>query len=286
VPLPVNAMLSVGFPGSLLVITILPVEDPAAVGVKVNVTDALCPVAIVFGVVIPLSVNSAPVNCSSEMVRSDPPAFVIVKFFVPEVPTLTVPKFTDELLGEICAVGVTAFAVRFNTIGVVAASSTTDNVPFTLPVAAGFTETEKLVACPGGSESGSMAEDSVNSGFDTMTCVMVTVAVPGLPTETVCVDCFPIATFPKLRAVGFSLRAPGCVLPPPGLLIRPVHPFSARRTTSRLGILSHVWTGDLFVRTRSLTRWTPPAPAASMANPPLMSVARVKVLVLSFLLVG
>jgi hypothetical protein len=102
VPLPVREMVTVGFVGSLLVIAKLPFPDPTAVGRNVNVNVAVCPVLMVLGVVIPLTANPVPVNVSSEMVRSEPPAFEMIKFSVLCVPTPTLPKSTVELVGEIC----------------------------------------------------------------------------------------------------------------------------------------------------------------------------------------
>ena len=209
VPLPVRAMFKVGFAGSLLVIARLPLTAPAVVGRNVRVNVAVWPELIVLGVVIPLTPNSAPVNVSMEMVRSAPPEFVIVRLHVPCVPVPTLPKSTDELLGEICARGFTPVALRFSTNGVLVASSTIETVPLTLPMAVGCTETEAFVTCPEGRESGRAIEESVNCGFDTLTLVMVSVLLPGFVIEKFCVDCFPKPTLPKLTAVGFSCKEAG-----------------------------------------------------------------------------
>ena len=208
VPLPVSGRLTVGFAGSLLVIARFPLAEPAAVGMNVSVSAAVCPELIIFGVAIPLSENSEPVSATMETVRSAAPAFVITTFCVPCVPTLTVPKSTVALLREICCCGLTPVALRFNTTGVAAESIPTDSVPVMLPAAVGFTETEMLAACPEGSESGSAVEATVNCGLDTFSLVIVTVLWFGFVTEKVCVDCLPRPTRPKQTLLGFSCKEP------------------------------------------------------------------------------
>ena len=51
VPMPVNAMVCVGLPGSLSVSVIAPLRVPAADGVKVTVIVQFCPALRVAGVV-------------------------------------------------------------------------------------------------------------------------------------------------------------------------------------------------------------------------------------------
>jgi hypothetical protein len=91
-PVPSNVTVMVGFVGSLLVMVKLPVTAPAAVGLKVRDTGADWPALIVLGVVIPVAPNSAPVMAITDMVRSEPPVFEIVRFALPVEPTLTVPN--------------------------------------------------------------------------------------------------------------------------------------------------------------------------------------------------
>ena len=261
-------MLRVGVAGSLLVIAKLPLTEPVVVGRNVSFNVTVWPALTVFGVVIPPTANSAPVKVSMEMVRSTPPTFAIVRLSVPWVPILTLPKSTDELLGAICARGLTPVAVRFSTWGVVVASSTTDSVPVTLPVAVGFTETDRLVFCPDGSESGSAMVESVNCGFETLTCVMVTVLLPGLVIETLCVDCFPKPTLPKLTADGLNCKEPGCVFPP-GLPSRPAQPFRKKSVARRLTPRLNTWqTPGFFFRDFFPTRSTPPLLIIPITGPP------------------
>ena len=82
-PVPLRVTFVVGLVGSLLVIAMFPLALPADVGEKVTVTGTVCPVLIVFGVVIPLIPNSAPLIVIMEIVKSAEPTFVSTKFAVP-----------------------------------------------------------------------------------------------------------------------------------------------------------------------------------------------------------
>jgi len=91
-PVPASATLIVGLAGSLLVIVKVPVAAPAVVGLKDRLTAADCPAVIVFGVVIPLTLNSAPVSEITEIVRSAVPGLDIVRFKLLVELTPTVPN--------------------------------------------------------------------------------------------------------------------------------------------------------------------------------------------------
>jgi hypothetical protein len=59
-----------------------PVTDPAACGVNVMLNVRLCPAFRVIGTFSPLVVNPVPVNDMFEMVRLDPPEFVMISDLV------------------------------------------------------------------------------------------------------------------------------------------------------------------------------------------------------------
>jgi hypothetical protein len=107
----------------------------------VRATGADCPAEITFGVVIPLNPNPAPEIVTDDTVKSEFPAFEIVKLADPEVLTCTLPKFTVVVLREICGALVNALAERFATAGLLFASSCTVKVPVTDPLAVGVTLT-------------------------------------------------------------------------------------------------------------------------------------------------
>jgi hypothetical protein len=91
-PVPSSVTVVVGFVGSLLVMVKLPVTAPAVVGLNVSATGTDCPALIVFGVAIPVAPNSASFMAITDMVRSEPPVFEMVRFALPVEPTLTVPN--------------------------------------------------------------------------------------------------------------------------------------------------------------------------------------------------
>ena len=101
-PVPLRVTFVVGLVGSLLVIAMFPLALPADVGEKVTDTGTVCPVLIVFGVVIPLIPNSAPLIVIMEIIKSAEPTFVSTKFAVPLLPTVTLPKLSDPALTDSC----------------------------------------------------------------------------------------------------------------------------------------------------------------------------------------
>lgn len=72
---------------------------------------------MVFGVVTPLRLNSAPARLSMEMVRSEPPELVIKRLLDVFNPVDTVPKLMEVGLTAICDCGLTTVADRFTTAG-------------------------------------------------------------------------------------------------------------------------------------------------------------------------
>src|SRR5208283_981288 len=132
-------------------------------------------------------------------------------------------------------------------------------------------ETDKLVLCPDGSGNGSAMVESMNCGFETLTCVMVTVLLPGLVIETLCVHCFPKPTLPKLTAVGFNCKELGFVSPP-GLPSRPVQPFRKKSVAMRLTPTLSTWQRPgFFFRDFFPIRSTPPLLVISITRPPSTS---------------
>jgi hypothetical protein len=77
VPVPDNAMVSVGFEAFDVIVT-LPLAAPLALGVNVTLKVAVCPAVRVTGAVIPLRVNPVPLIATCEIATLVPPVFVIV----------------------------------------------------------------------------------------------------------------------------------------------------------------------------------------------------------------
>jgi len=76
-PVPASETLS-GVLDALLVMAMLPVATPEAVGAKVAVRLRVCPALKVAGSEKPLILNPVPVTAACEMERADPPVLVRV----------------------------------------------------------------------------------------------------------------------------------------------------------------------------------------------------------------
>jgi hypothetical protein len=109
---------------------------------------------MVAGVVIPLTVKSAPVNISTEIVRLDVPVLLKTRLLVLFDPTDTVPKLIDDWLRDNCDCAVTAVAERFATTRGLPPSPSAVSVPVKVPAAVGFTATVKLPVWPAASAIG------------------------------------------------------------------------------------------------------------------------------------
>ena len=92
VPVPLKLTVAVGVVGSLLVIVSVPVAAPAEVGWKAKVAVAEVPAAMVLGVVMPLTLNSAPAREIKETLRSAEPRLEIITVELLIEPVATVPN--------------------------------------------------------------------------------------------------------------------------------------------------------------------------------------------------
>jgi len=204
VPVPLNATVSVGFVGSLLVMERLPVAAAAVVGLKDKDTAADWPALMTFGTVIPLYPKAVPETDTPEIVRSDPPAFDMVRLEVPCDPTTMLPKLIELLLKEICCAAETPVAAKFTTAGALPESPCTESVPFTAPLVVGVTLTVTVPDCPAAIDIGRLIPLTVNCELETVACVIVTEAVPALEIVTVLLLALPRGTLPKLTEAGFN----------------------------------------------------------------------------------
>ena len=175
VPVPVSATVAVGVVGSLLVMVMLPLAAPEVVGEKVRLTGTDCPAAMVRGVVIPVSPNSAPFKVTTETTKSAAPLLPMVKVDVPFEPIDTVPKPTDAgvKVKFACELVVTV-PVKLITLGEVPESPWIVSVPVAVPAVVPFNQTEKLLLCPGATLIGNVIPDTPNSGLEEVACIMFT----------------------------------------------------------------------------------------------------------------
>jgi len=86
-------------------------------------------------------------------------------------------------------------------------------VPASLPAALGLKITLRVILCPAASVTGVFAPVSVNPAPLSLIWEIVTLALPELVTETLCVDDDPVFTFPKPRLVALNVST--CVAATP-----------------------------------------------------------------------
>jgi hypothetical protein len=202
---PLNATLRLGLFGSLLAIVRFPVSLPVPVGLNVTLPCTDWPALIVWGVVIPFTANKDPVTPIEEIVRFAVPVLFKTSPAVPFEPTVTVPKLIALGVTDSCGcAAVAAVAERFATTGALPESPVTVSVPVILPAALASTATLKLLDWPTPSASGMFSPETLNCAFETLACVTCIAKGPGFVTDTDCVTCFPMVTFPKLMLLVLS----------------------------------------------------------------------------------
>lgn len=103
---------------------------------------------MVFGVEMPLIVNSVPLMVIREMVWSAAPRLVSTRLLLPFSPTETVPKSMAAGFTDNCGWELTAVAERLATTGALPESPWAVNVPVRIPADLGLTATVKLPDWP------------------------------------------------------------------------------------------------------------------------------------------
>jgi hypothetical protein len=170
-PVPESAIVD-GDVGSLLVIEMLPVSLPAAVGANVALNVADWPAVIVFGVVIPDTPNDVPLTVITEIVRSAPPLFVKVIGEVPVVEVVTFPKFT--LAGEMLSCGCAASAVPVRGTDAVDVAPSellkfSESEPEAFPLDVPVNHTVIVEVCPAAIVNGSVTPENENCVIEGVT---------------------------------------------------------------------------------------------------------------------
>lgn len=144
-PDPVHSAVN-GFEEAVLVTATAPDTVEVLVGLKVAVTCALWPAAIVAGVLTPETVISAPVTEISEIVAFEFPVFVIFTVWVAVVPTVTAPKFNDE--GESDREAVTPPPFKGIAVGESSALLVIVTTPVVAPLVVALNATFNVAVCP------------------------------------------------------------------------------------------------------------------------------------------
>jgi hypothetical protein len=213
---PLNAIAK-GDPGALLVIEMLPLALPVAVGVKPAVNDALCPALIVTGAVIPLMLNPAPETLAAEIVTLAVPVLFNVTVADPLLPTCTLPRLTLAGL----ALSPPCVPVPLNPIakGDPGAVLVIEMLPLALAVAVGAKPAVNDALCPALIVTGAVIPLRLNPVPETPAAEIVTLAVPVLFNVTVADPLLPTCTLPKLTLAGLALSPP-CVPVPLNAIAR------------------------------------------------------------------
>jgi hypothetical protein len=142
----------VGESVALLVIVILPVAAPAAVGVNVALNDVLCPAARVKGNESPLRLKPAPAILACVIVTSAVPLLLRETVLLLLLPTTTSPN--AMLAGLAASWRVTDFPARDIVAGAPGKSPPIEMSPVKLPGAVGANVTVKLALAPAARASG------------------------------------------------------------------------------------------------------------------------------------
>jgi hypothetical protein len=242
-PLPANAIANAP---ALLLIAIVPLAFPAAVGAKITFRIAVCPgVKDVFAPA-PFALNPAPVTSALEIVTFALPLFVSVTFKELLLPTTTLPKSTLAVLAVSESVFATLLPVAVMVRGDPGASLTNEIAPVAGPAPCGANTTLNVAFCPGGMPIGKAKPEVLNPAPVTVTVETVTIPVPPFCNVTVCELLEPIATLGKLALIGAAASC-GCgvfvggvggpPLPFPAEFVpatTPAHPFAIKAVASTI----------------------------------------------------
>lgn len=206
VPVPESGTTNVESDASEIMVT-SPFTAPADAGLNETVKVLLCPGVNVTGMVIPLTLNPAPLAVSEEIVELIPPTLVNVSDKVWVVDTGTLPKlrvvgFDTRVPGEVPVPVRGIVKVGFD------ASELTVTLPLLAPLDSGVKETLNVALCPAVNVTGAEIPLTLNPVPVTATCEIEMLVLPVFVTVSDKVLVCAICTLPKLRLVGFDPSAP------------------------------------------------------------------------------
>jgi hypothetical protein len=203
VPDPVRVSI-VGVLLALLPREMIPDATPLVRGVKVKVSDALCPAAMVLGKDIPPRLNSGLLEVAEDRLTLDPVA-VRVAVRVLLVPTVTLPKFKAVALGVSWPAGMpfpdrAIVKLRFEAFETIAIP------PLALPPTLGVKRMLRVTLCPLFRLRGKLRPYKLNPAPVTVICEIVTFELPELVNVSCWVRLLPTWTLPKLTLSGLAAR--------------------------------------------------------------------------------
>ena len=203
VPDPVRVSI-VGVLVALLAREMIPDAVPLIRGVKVKVSDALCPAAMVLGKDIPPRPNSGLLEAAEDTITLDPVA-VRVAVRVLLVPTVTLPKFKAVTLEVIRPAGI-PFPDRAIDKSGVEAFETIAIRPLVFPPTLGVKRMLKVTLCLLFRLRGNLRLLKLNPAPVTLAWEIVTVELPELVNVSYWARLLPTWILPKLTLIGLAAR--------------------------------------------------------------------------------
>ena len=206
---PVKGIAKLGFEASDVTVTV-PLNVPAEVGANFTVNVVLCPAVSVTGGVIPETLNPVPDAATAEIVRLEPPVFVMVSVWLEFCPTVIFVNV--KLVGDADATAGVA-PVPDNAISAVLLDplKLSETCPLTAPPAVGANFTPNVLSCPGANVKGRLNPVTLKPAPVTVACEIVRLAPPVFCRVSVCVALLPTATVPKLKLLGLVDNTPDTI---------------------------------------------------------------------------
>lgn len=132
----------------MLVTVTLPLALPAVVGLKTTPNVNVCDGVSVTGPLTPFNVYPVPLTAIDDICTFVLPVFVIVSFFVEEVPVFTVPKARLAELNESVCVAATPVPPKATVAGEFGALLAILTVPARLPAVVGANTALNVAVAP------------------------------------------------------------------------------------------------------------------------------------------
>jgi len=159
----------------------------------------------------PVTVKTAPVTFTADMVTLEFPVFVREELKSVLLPTFTLPKLRLDVLNVSSCVPASPVPLNAIVKGELGALLVSEIEPVTAPAAPGAKTALKVVFEPVGIVSGALRPVILNPVPVTVACEITRLAVPLFVKLIVCELLVPVETFPKPAVFGIALI---CAWPP------------------------------------------------------------------------
>jgi hypothetical protein len=171
------------------------------------------PAARVSPELTPLTVKTAPVTFTADMVTLEFPVLVKEEFKSLSLPTLTLPKLRLDVLKDSSCVPASPVPLNAIVYGELGALLVSEIEPVTAPAAPGANTTLNVVFELAGIVIGALRPEMLNPVPVTLACEITRLAVPLLVRLIVCELLVPVETFPKPAVLGIALICAWLPLP-------------------------------------------------------------------------